>query len=294
MKQQLTEFLDRIVPRVEAELGRRLPDSSLQPCRLHEAMRYSVFAGGKRLRPALCMAACGAVGGDPGAALAAAAAIECFNTYTLIHDDLPAMDDDDLRRGRPTCHIKFGEAIAILAGDALQAHAYEVLASQAPPAPFSAAALVHELALRGGSRGVVGGQVVDMEAEGLEPDETVMHFVHLNKTAALIAASVRIGGMLGGAAEEQLDALSAFGRLSGLAFQMRDDVLNATSTAAELGKATGSDAARGKLTAVAVYGLEGASQRVAEMTEDAKKTIAALPRPEVLCAIADYVASRAK
>ena len=240
---------------VDDALLRYLPPAATPPRRLHEAMHYSVFAAGKRLRPILCMAACEAVGGCAEAALLPGIAIEILHTYTLIHDDLPAMDDDDLRRGKPTNHKVFGEANAILAGDALLTLAFEWLGQCRVPEPYTPGALVVALARAAGSQGVVGGQVADLAAEGQTPDAAMLEYIHLHKTAALIQAAVSIGAMVGGATSAELDAVSRYGANVGLAFQIADDVLNETSTPEKLGKAVKSDAKRGKVTYASLYGL---------------------------------------
>lgn len=256
-------------------------------------MRYSVFGGAKRLRPILCMAAAEACGGDAEAALRPAAAIELLHTYTLIHDDLPAMDDDDLRRGRPTCHIQFGEAVAILAGDALLTMAFEWLADCPAPAPHDPLALVRELARAAGSQGVIGGQVEDIEAEGSPPDPLKLEFIHMHKTADLVKASCRIGAITAGASTEWVDSLGLFGERLGLAFQITDDILNATSDESALGKKTGTDAARGKLTYVSVYGIEKARSMALHYVEEAKAQLSELPGPVYsLEALADFAVSR--
>ena len=251
-----TDLLNEAVRLADAALETRLPPVTEAPTRLHEAMRYSVFAGGKRLRPALVLAACRAVGGKDAACAPALAAVEVLHTYTLVHDDLPAMDDDDLRRGRPTCHKAYDEATAILVGDALQTLAFEVVADLG-------AAAVKVLARASGSRGVVGGQQDDLDAEGAPIDSSPacraqLERIHRGKTAALIRASCALGAIAGGATPAQYAALEAFGEDIGLAFQVADDVLDATADAATLGKTPGKDAAQGKLTYVAVHGLAAA------------------------------------
>ncbi len=274
--------------KVDAELDRRLPTAAERPARLHEAMRYSVFAGGKRLRPILCLASTEAAGGAADAALAAAAAIECLHTYTLIHDDLPAMDDDDLRRGRPTSHKVFGEANAILAGDCLLTLAFEILADTPQSGPLAA-----ELARAAGSRGVAGGQYEDLAAEGAPPDPDRVRYIHEHKTARLIEAACRMGGICAGAGGAELRALDDYGRSAGLAFQIADDILNATATAEQLGKAAGSDAKRGKMTWVAWRGLDGARADAAELVLQAQRALDKLPGPtEPLHAIAEFIVRR--
>jgi geranylgeranyl diphosphate synthase type II len=279
---------------VERALEQRLPPGSTRPAILHEAMRYSVMAGGKRLRPILCMAACEAVGGTPEAALVPGLALEILHTYTLVHDDLPCMDDDDLRRGRPTAHVVFGEANALLAGDALLTLAFEWLAGVAVPAPASAADLVRELAVAAGSQGVIGGQVEDLAAEGKAPDADRVDYIHRHKTAALIRGAVRMGGLCGGASAAGLQALTRYGDHAGLAFQVADDILNVTSTPEALGKPVGRDADLGKLTYVAVHGLDLARREAESLAREAVDALAALPgNRQPLAALAEYAVRRA-
>jgi geranylgeranyl diphosphate synthase type II len=289
----LEAYLESRRRAVDEELERRLPPAAARPRLLHEAMRYSIFAGGKRLRPVLCMAAAEAMGRDHEVALPPAAALECLHTYSLIHDDLPAMDDDDLRRGRPTAHKQFGEARAILAGDALLTLAFELLACCPPPRPYAPAELVRELARAAGSRGMAGGQFEDLEAEDRPPEGGLVEYIHRHKTGALIRASCRMGAMAAGAARSELDVLSEYGRHVGLAFQVADDILNATSSAAELGKAAGSDRAHGKMTYVAVYGVEGARAKARGWAEAALEALEGLSRPAPqLAALARYSVER--
>jgi geranylgeranyl diphosphate synthase, type II len=232
------------------------------PSRLAEAMTYSLKAGGKRLRPALVLEAAVACGGGLSpAALSAAAAIEMVHTFSLIHDDLPAMDDDDLRRGQPTNHKVFGEAMAILAGDALSAAAFELLSAVEPAE--TARALVRELAVATGPAGMIGGQVLDMEGEGRKLNSEDLHRLHAMKTGALLTASVRMGCLAAGGSAEQLASLTAYGRAIGLAFQIADDLLDVTATPDQMGKATGKDSAGGKNTFPALFGLE-ASVKMAQ------------------------------
>lgn len=281
---------------IEAALDRLVPPADARPAPLHAAMRHSLFAGGKRLRPLLCAAAaeaCTAPGGTCGAprdaALFPAAAIECLHTYTLIHDDLPCMDDDDLRRGIPTCHNVYGEATALLAGDALQARAFE-LAAQTPVAPLD---IVRELAAAAGSTAVVGGQVEDMLGEGLPPDEDRLRYIQQHKTGDLIVCACRMGVLAAGAPPAAFEAATRYARAIGEAFQIADDLLNATSTPDQLGKAVGTDAARGKTTAVSVYGLEGARQRLRELTQTALAALPGFPGDTApLAALARHVAER--
>lgn len=291
----LEEYLHDKQQVVERSLDVHLPPKTERPASLHEAMRYSVFAGGKRIRPILCLAAAEAVGGTAEAALLPAAAIEILHTYTLIHDDLPAMDDDDLRRGKPTCHIAFGEANAILAGDALLTMAFQWMAECRAPKPYLPNQLSLELAEAAGSRGVIAGQAEDLAAEGKDPSAELVDYIHLHKTAALIRASVRIGAIAAGAGESDLSALTIYGCDIGLAFQISDDILNATSSEEVLGKASGSDAARKKMTYVSVHGIEGAEEKARDLIERAVDELGKLRgNIEPLEAIARYVVERKK
>jgi geranylgeranyl diphosphate synthase type II len=242
---------------VEGRLDALLPSEAVVPRRLHEAMRYAALAPGKRLRPALCMAAAEAAGGRALDALDAGCACELVHCFSLIHDDLPALDDDELRRGRPTCHIVFGEALAILTGDALFALAFQVVSEiAAPPTLVMEATAV--LARATGSAGLVGGEVLDIEGEGASPDERALEQIHARKTGALITASCEIGGILAGGEAGVRAALAEYGANIGLAFQITDDVLNETGTREAIGKAVGSDRSHQKQTYPAVHGLERA------------------------------------
>src|SRR5271163_1485502 len=240
-------------------LERLLPAPDTLPHSIHRAMRHSVFAGGKRLRPILCMEAARMVGGAsdlPAGVASLGAAIEMLHTYSLIHDDLPALDNDDLRRGRPTCHKAFGEAIAILAGDALQTQAYEVLAQLICPAE-ARVAIIREIAHATGTiDGMIGGQVVDLEAEHKKPDLATLEYIHRSKTAALITASVVSGGIYAGATGSDIARLRTYGQSVGLAFQIVDDVLDLTQTSEQLGKTAGKDAAAEKVTYPSLFGIE--------------------------------------
>jgi geranylgeranyl diphosphate synthase type II len=288
----LREELRRCAVDVEAALDRVLPKETEPPETVHRAMRYSVFAGGKRLRPALVLLGCRACGGAREAAMPAACAIEMVHTYSLIHDDLPAMDDDDLRRGKPTCHKAFGEAMAILAGDALLTAAPGVIAAGMADAAV-AGRLIRDLAEAAGSRGMVGGQVADLEAENREIDAAGLAGIHERKTAALIAWSARAGAICAGADEETVGALGAYGRGIGLAFQIVDDVLDVQGDAATLGKAAGKDLARGKAVYPKFHGVEGSKRLAAERAATA---VAALPAlggaGDLLRALADRVVER--
>ena len=274
---------------IETALDRLVLPADTRPASLHAAMRHSLFAGGKRLRPLLCAACAEACGAPRAAALFPAAAVECLHTYTLIHDDLPCMDDDDLRRGVPTCHKVYGEAIALLAGDALQALAFE-LAAQTPVAALE---IVRELADAAGSVGVVGGQVEDMLGEHLPPDEARLRFIQQHKTGDLIVCACRMGVRAAGGSAAALAAATRYAAAAGEAFQIADDLLNATATAAQLGKAVGTDAAREKTTAVSVHGLAGAKKRLHELMAEALAALADFPGETApLAALARHVAER--
>jgi geranylgeranyl diphosphate synthase type II len=252
---RLPPFIEADHRLVEAELERLLPAANERPALIHQAMRYSVFAGGKRVRPILCMEAFRIFSGDMALVLPVACALEFIHTYSLIHDDLPALDNDDLRRGVPTCHKKFGEAIAILAGDALLTLTFETLAS-APLLPAERVALVREVASAAGTRdGMVGGQVEDLEAEGQEVTAEMLEYIHRSKTAALIRASIVSGAIAGAASDEDRDLLRTFGGLIGWAFQVTDDILDVEESSANLGKTAGKDQAQQKATYPALFGL---------------------------------------
>jgi geranylgeranyl diphosphate synthase type II len=255
----IKEYLAERVRLVDAELDRLLPPETVPPETIHKAMRYSVFAGGKRIRPVLCLEGARAIAGhDLSGAVAIACALELIHTYSLIHDDLPALDNDDLRRGRPTCHVVFGEAMAILAGDALLTFAFEVAARH------GSARLVEELACAAGTvGGMIAGQVHDLEGEHQQPTPELLERIHRAKTGALLKSSVRMGAIFAGASDEQLDALSRYGTHIGLAFQMVDDILDVVQSSEALGKTAGKDAAQHKITFPAVYGLDE-SRRMAE------------------------------
>jgi geranylgeranyl diphosphate synthase type II len=279
------------VARVEAGLDRHLPAATARPARLHAAMRYSLMGGGKRLRPVLLLAAAElgtgatASAATPSAAglakadpVPAAVAVECLHTYSLIHDDLPCMDDDDLRRGRPTVHKAYDEATAVLAGDALLTHAFALLGQAYGDRPVLATALIRELGDAAGSRHLIGGQMEDLLAEGkasATADE--LEFIHLNKTAAMLEASLVMGGLAGGLAEPHLATLRTTGRQLGLAFQIIDDILDATADTATLGKTAGKDAKADKTTYVKLHGLEASRRFADECTSRALAAIASLP-----------------
>jgi geranylgeranyl diphosphate synthase type II len=252
----LAEYVVEQQIRVDEALRNCVPAESTPPESIHKAMRYSLFAGGKRIRPILCIAAARAVSDSPIGIESAASALELIHTYSLIHDDLPALDNDDLRRGRPTCHKVFGEAIAILAGDALLTLAFQVLA-QLDCGPERKTRLIEELAVASGTvNGMIGGQVHDLEGEGKHPTAALLEAIHRAKTGALLKASLRMGAIYAGAGDDQLQALSCYGEHIGLAFQIVDDVLDVEQSSEALGKTAGKDAQQKKITFPSVYGLE--------------------------------------
>jgi len=261
----LAEYMAAEQKAVDAALGRWVPREDQNPATIHRAMRYSLFAGGKRIRPLLAIAAAQAVSDAPVGIESCACALEMIHTYSLIHDDLPALDNDDLRRGRPTCHKVFGDAMAILAGDALLTLAFEVLSKMDHTDATRRIELVRELASASGTvDGMIGGQVNDIEGEAKHPTARLLESIHRAKTGALLRASVRMGGIYAGANADQLDALTSFGEHVGLAFQMVDDILDVEQSSEALGKTAGKDAAQKKITFPAVYGIE----RSREMAEE--------------------------
>lgn len=258
------------IEKVEDWLDRLLPSGEEPPGQIHEAMRYSVFAGGKRLRPILAIATgeVFSVGADE--VLPAACALEMIHTYSLIHDDLPAMDDDTLRRGRPTCHIVFGEAMAILAGDALLTHAFRTLAAFGPKDDATRLRIISEVAEAAGTvKALIGGQVLDLQSEGKQIDGAELEQIHRAKTGALIRASVRVGAIIGGASEREFAQLTEYGEKAGLAFQIADDLLDETASSEELGKTAGKDRAEQKATYATLYGVEKARQHAARLCSEA-------------------------
>lgn len=290
---------------VDKALERYLPRLTEKPSSLHEAMRYSVFAGGKRLRPALTIMSADIFGVNTKDAMPCACAIEMIHTYSLIHDDLPAMDDDDYRRGRLSCHKAFGEAIAILAGDALLTMAFEIIPKYSPRQYAADLALV--LAKAAGSAGMVGGQVLDMVAEGevaspsdsgreIDPDTTPMmkvEAIHERKTGALLTAAVQMGAVLGEANEEDMDALITYGEKIGLAFQIKDDILDIESTSEKMGKTVGKDEATGKLTYPALLGMDESKELMKDTVSEAKQAIEKFDEKAfMLRLLADYIAER--
>jgi geranylgeranyl diphosphate synthase, type II len=267
----LEAYLERQRARLEDALAEYFPLDGAHPHRLIEAVRYSLLGGGKRIRPILLLAACEAVGGTVERALPYGCAVEMIHTYSLIHDDLPAMDDDALRRGQPTSHLVFGEGLAILAGDALLSEAFRILTASAEhdQQPRRVLRAVREIAEAAGPRGMVGGQAADIAAEGGTPDLATVEFIHVRKTGALILAAVRAGGLVGGARAPALEHLTRYGECLGLAFQIADDILDAEAPSSVTGKAAGRDDARRKATFPAVLGLPAAKRRARELLEQA-------------------------
>jgi len=279
--------------KVDQALDRWLPEEKTKPKTLHAAMRYSIFAGGKRLRPVLCLAAAEACGGRISAAMPSACAIECIHTYSLVHDDLPCMDDDDLRRGRPTTHKVFGDGVAVLTGDALLTIAFEILARTKPTARYGVADFLREISHAAGSLKLIGGQVADIEAENQKVGPAGLEFIHLGKTAAMISASLRLGAMAANATPAECRALGSFGTHLGLAFQIVDDILDITQTSERLGKSAGKDVAAGKATYPAVFGLEKSRKEAARHTRLARHALKPFgERADFLRGIADYLLNR--
>ena len=279
---------------IDRALDRYLPKTRTKPFTLHEAMRYSLFAGGKRLRPILCLAAAEACRGNVDTALPLACAVECIHTYSLVHDDLPSMDNDDFRRGRPTCHKVFGDGIAVLAGDALLTIAFEI-ASNAKPAPrYDISILLREIAVAAGSQKLIAGQVADLEAEGKRVKRDQLRFIHENKTAAMLKSSVRLGAMSANADARKLSAITRFGERLGLAFQVIDDILDVTQTSEILGKSAGKDVAAKKATYPAVIGLEKSRAEARRLTRRAHDALSVFRRndAEPLHALANYLLER--
>ncbi len=292
----LAEILQKGQVLTDAALERLLPPPTQYPESIHRAMRHSVFAGGKRLRPILCIEAARMIATLlPLGIEELGAALEMLHTYSLIHDDLPALDNDDLRRGRPTCHKAFGEATAILAGDALQTRAYEVLA-RIPCPPESRVRIIEEIARATGTiEGMIGGQVMDLEAEHTQPDTQTLEYIHKSKTAALITASVVSGGMYVGAGDSDIAHLRCFGQKIGLAFQIADDVLDVTQSSEQLGKTAGKDMAAEKATYPALYGIEESERKARELVERGCAQLDSFgERASTLKALARFLVERKK
>jgi geranylgeranyl diphosphate synthase type II len=280
--------------KIDRALDRYLPRANTKPATLHKAMRYSLFAGGKRLRPILCLAAAEACRANIDDALPVACALECIHTYSLVHDDLPSMDNDDFRRGRPTCHKVFGDGIAVLAGDALLTIAFEIV-SRAKPAPrYNISALLREISVAAGSQKLIAGQVADLEAEGKDVKRDQLQFIHENKTAAILKSSVRLGAMSANAEPKKLFAITRFGQRLGLAFQIIDDILDVTQTSEILGKSAGKDVAAKKATYPAVIGLEKSRAEARRLTRQAHNALSMFSSSdaEPLHVLANYLLER--
>jgi len=294
MKTEVRSFFDTVRPAIDSTLDTLLPAETLSPADLHRAMRYSVLAGGKRLRPALCVAAYSIYHEDYRPILPVASALEMAHTYSLIHDDLPAMDDDDFRRGMPSCHKKFGEAMAILAGDALLTLTFETVArcTQFEASRLNTA-IVRLAGALGTREGMIAGQVLDLAAEGRKVDALELESIHRSKTGALLSTSVWLGGWLGGAQTTDLDSLLQFGQKIGLAFQIVDDVLDETQSQEMLGKTAGKDREQGKATYPALLGIDQSRRYVRELTEQARELVRPLgPRAGLLIGISEFLETR--
>ena len=279
---------------IDHALDRYLPKANTKPVTLHKAMRYSLFAGGKRLRPILCLASAEACGGKIRDALPFACALECIHTYSLVHDDLPSMDDDDFRRGRPTCHKVFGDGIAVLAGDALLTIAFEIVSTAKPAPRYDMSILLREIAVAAGSQKLIAGQVADLEAEGRNVKREQLRYIHENKTAAMLTSSVRVGAMSANADAKKLRAITNFGRGLGLAFQVIDDILDVTQTSEILGKSAGKDVAAKKATYPAVIGLEKSRAEARRLTRQAHNALSVFTsgQAEPLHCLANYLLER--
>ena len=296
MAMDIKAYLENKRPMVDKALELLIPPAETFPPKVFEAMRYSLFAGGKRVRPILAIASAEALGAKTAGLLPIAGALELIHTYSLIHDDLPAMDDDDLRRGRPTCHKVYGEAMAILAGDGLLNRAFEVLSDQRRLKTVTATrllAIVREISLASGAFGMVGGQVVDMESEGKDVDLPTLEYIHTHKTGALIRASVRTGAIYAKANEKRLKALTRYGERVGLAFQIADDILDIVGSQEEIGKDVGSDLKKGKKTFPSFYGLEESRRRAKEVSDQAMAALKDFDRKaDPLRELAKYIVTR--
>ncbi|MCK4385512.1 MAG: polyprenyl synthetase family protein [candidate division Zixibacteria bacterium] len=283
----LENYLKRKKRIIEKALDGHLPSVKKPPIPLHRSMRYSVFAGGKRLRPILAIASFELVGGEGNIILPVACALELIHTYSLIHDDLPCMDDDDLRRGKPTLHKLFGDGMAVLAGDALHALAFELLSKTKNPK------LTSEIAREIGTYGMVGGQAADLQAEGKKVTISQVNFIHSHKTGALMKASVRAGAILGGATGKKLKALASYGEKFGLAFQITDDILDATGESKKLGKRTKADQSKGKATYPKILGVEKSKKIARKLLEQAKAELKMFSEDrQILKELADYMIKR--
>ncbi|MBL6765924.1 MAG: polyprenyl synthetase family protein [Verrucomicrobiae bacterium] len=289
----LNIWVDRQARAVNQALDKSLPKAKAKPATMHEAMRYSLFAGGKRMRPALVLAAAEACGGEWDSAMPLACAVECIHTYSLIHDDLPAMDNDDFRRGKPTNHKVFGEGIAVLAGDALLTQAFEIAAQCRSWPRYSHRDIVLEIAKASGSLQLIAGQVADLEGEGKSLSVPQLRYIHERKTSALLCCSTRLGGMSANCTPRQLEALTEFGYNVGLAFQVIDDILDVTATTEELGKTAGKDLTAQKATYPAIVGLPKSRKIAQQLTDTAFAALKVFRgKAEALEALADYLLKR--
>lgn len=290
---ELKTYLKKHQRMVDAALRRFLPRKSIRPATIHKAMHHPVFAGGKRLRPILCLAAAESCGGNADKAIAPACAVELIHTYSLVHDDLPCMDDDDLRRGQPTTHVVYGENIAVLAGDALLTEAFAVIAETPECRHYKTRDYVRELAQTADSRRLLGGQVLDLEGEGQALTKAQLVRIHEAKTAALLTCSLRLGGMTANANPTKLEALTTFGYNLGLAFQVIDDILDVTQSTEKLGKTAGKDAAVEKATYPSILGLEKSRKEAARLTGKALDALQPLgKKAHRLDQIAHYLLDR--
>ena len=294
MNPELSMFFERVNPAIDACLDTLIPSASTPPLQIHQAMRYSLFAGGKRLRPALCVAGFELFERESAAVLPVASSFEMIHTYSLIHDDLPAMDNDDFRRGIPSCHKKFGEAIAILAGDALLTFAFETLSGCEAFPPARVIRAIQMISQASGCRtGMIAGQVFDLEGEHRPVAEVDVELIHRSKTAALITAAVTVGAYLGGADGPELKSVETFGQSIGLAFQIVDDILDETASTETLGKTKGKDRRQEKATYPAKYGLDRSRAMAAELTDRARNSVSGFGDHAItLRAIADYLETR--
>jgi len=291
----LKGYLEARTAAVNRALDQFLPKASARPATIHKAMRYSLFAGGKRMRPALCLAAAAACAGSEAEAMPLACAVECIHTYSLIHDDLPAMDNDDFRRGKPTNHKVFGEGVAILAGDALLTQAFEIAAKSRGWPRYPHQRIILELASASGSLQLIAGQVADLEGEGKNLSASQLKYIHERKTSALLCCSVRLGGMSANCSEQQLKGLTEFGYHVGLAFQIIDDILDVTQTSEQLGKTAGKDTAAQKATYPSIVGLEKSRKIAKRLTDRAFSALEVFRgKAQALEALAGYLLNREK
>ncbi|MEW6130260.1 MAG: polyprenyl synthetase family protein [Acidobacteriota bacterium] len=293
--ESLTQYFTRRTEEVNAWLDKFLPQESVQPDSIHRAMRYSIFAGGKRLRPILVLASGEALGAATEDLMPAACAVEMIHTYSLIHDDLPAMDNDDLRRGRPTCHKAFGEAIAILAGDALLTQAFRTLAADAVNRDAEKQVrVIREIANAAGTiEALIGGQVVDIESEGKAVDAATLEYIHRSKTGAMIRVCCLVGGIIAGANDDEMQKIIRYGECIGLAFQIADDILDVTQTSEQLGKTAGKDLAAAKATYPAIHGLDASHAKAREMVDEAVTIVSSLGGDtRILQSIARFIIER--